>query len=457
MPRVMTALVLLALTCPAPLLGREPESRLPPNLLVDVSARLIDAAVRKDVDRTEPTAEIIMDAPVTGRSRTQGQVRAELIPDPCRVAVDIVFGGVVQSCTVSERSLALLYTTTTTPLEVRRRVLLDSTGFYSVPAGWHAKSTTVLDQATDRNGNPDALTAKAARLGFCLSKNQSEEETAAKTAARAAERQAAELSEALARANQAVAEGVQAARRAGLAVKGLHFETTPAAVHAHLRVDTVETIAAPPALPADADLGLRLHQSLVNEAARKAVGGKTYRLDEMQAAIDKLTDRFLRDDTSPATRAEALKALQKLLAAVTGKPATLTFAADDPVAVRFAGAGFTVEVHLASVRLDGTAFKDVRLRAAYRLETAGAGARAVRQGPVEVVPSAEAPPAAVRLILETLAGGTLREHLAAADLTLPVDGMRLEGPRVGAGNGWLALAWTLRKQPTVRAASRSTP
>src|ERR1700733_6469954 len=62
-----------------------------PHLLVDVSAGLVNATVRQEVDRTEPFDDVIKEVPNSGVHRTVGSVRAELVPSPRHAAFDVVF------------------------------------------------------------------------------------------------------------------------------------------------------------------------------------------------------------------------------------------------------------------------------------------------------------------------------------------------------------------------------
>src|SRR5437660_1334882 len=114
--RMRAVLILLALTLSASSELRaqgEKEDR-PPNLLIDVSAGLIQTAVRRPVDRMEPFTDVIVDTPISGVARVVGGVEAELIPDPHRAAIDIVVGGRTYAKSIGTQGHVLLHTYTIT-------------------------------------------------------------------------------------------------------------------------------------------------------------------------------------------------------------------------------------------------------------------------------------------------------------------------------------------------------
>src|SRR5438309_242551 len=128
------AIMLAAFACAA-LAADEPGELLnkDPNLIVDVSSKLINAVVQRSVDRTGPADEVIQDTPVTGAARTIGTVRAALAPDARHGAIDIGFTGNVYSRTIGSRRTIRIQTVTTTSVDVRHRVLFDETGIRIYP------------------------------------------------------------------------------------------------------------------------------------------------------------------------------------------------------------------------------------------------------------------------------------------------------------------------------------
>src|SRR5437868_5525037 len=96
------------------------ESKEQPNLVASVSAALIEAIVRRPVDRLQPVEEEIVKTMFFGISRTCAEVHAELVPDPSHGAVEIVMRGGTRSLSTGYRGSVTVQTATEIPFEVRK-------------------------------------------------------------------------------------------------------------------------------------------------------------------------------------------------------------------------------------------------------------------------------------------------------------------------------------------------
>jgi hypothetical protein len=222
-PSALSALFLIPCAADEP--GATPPRQ--PNLLVDVSAALINAAVQRPVDRTEPVREIIQDTPVCGIGRTLGTVRAELVPDPRRAAIDVILQACVYSQTVGARQTILIHTCSETSLEVRRRIVADDRGIRLFAGPSCAVSTTRLLDVTSTM-DMDCLAIRMNRRGFENSKPAAEAENACKAARHAANRLDEELMPVLASASESLGRELLAFQRAGLTLEAMEFSTTTA-------------------------------------------------------------------------------------------------------------------------------------------------------------------------------------------------------------------------------------
>jgi hypothetical protein len=456
---VSILLIALALAGLLPILTGAEETkdkeRKSPNLLFDISADAVNALVQRRVDRTEPVEEVIQDTPVHGNGRTLAAVRAELIPDATHAAVQVSLQGNVYSRTVGTRPFVFIYSSTVTSLDVRHRVVFDAKGIRIFQERTHAESAITLHDVTSRE-EPDAIAIRFARKGYEKYRHLAEAETACKTADHASSRLREELTPPLASISKAMGTGLSELKRVGLTVDSLDFNTTASSMQAELRIATAGKNQAglAPMLPADIDLGLRVHESLVNEVARTALGGKSFPLNAADKFYDNTTLGLLRDGRKDEVRQDALKTLAKLLKDLGVKPAIVKLTQKDPVTVAFTNQGFNVEIHIASIHQDGVAFAGMRVQAEYRLENARDGVHAVRKGPVRFVPSDAFPakklaeqPASFLVVREVLFAEVMKERLTLAPLPMPdsIARLRLQAPRSGAGDGWFALAWNLAR------------
>jgi hypothetical protein len=423
------------------------------NLLVDVSARLINAAITHPVDRTAPVDEVIQETPVCGIGRTIGAVRTELVPDARAAAIDVVFQGRNYSQTVGERTNVFVYTTGVTSLDVRRRVLIDGNGIRTYAGPAHADAFTTLLGIKSRTW-PERFTEQVAKRVFDQTVDAAEAESGYKTAQHVAARLEEDVSPRLASLSKSVGRELKAFQQAELALQSLDLSTTTAAVQARLRFKA--PVSPPPsgALPADIDLGVRVHESLANEAAQLELSGRSFTLNEVSKIYNEVTRGLILDGRKGADPKTGLKKIEKLVADLAGKPVTITFAKKDPMTVVFADQGFTVEGRFASIRQDKAVYAGLRVRAIYRFENAADGVHALRQGAVKVTAfedpdkaakKAEPLPVQFKLVVDALVNEVLTERLTLAPLPMPevMKGVRFQAPQAYARDGWVGLAWKL--------------
>lgn len=422
-----------------------------PNLGFSASSALINAIVQRSVDRTEAVHEIIQDTPNSGTSRTIGTVRAELIPDPHVAVVDVAFAGHVWARSVGTRGTILIRSTSTTAFDVRNRVVIGDRGICLYKGTCRAETDIQLLGVTSRM-DMDAAAIWLNERFFYRARPAAQAETAGKASAKIADRMVDELSPSLASASNTVRTGIAGIKKAGLSLESMRFRTSESILEARLRIATPgkPEPSMMPNLPGDIDLGVRVHESLLNQIADATLAGKSFRLDQTDQFYNATTKGFLRDGRTDADRTENLKKLQKLLAELGGQPAIIRLAKNDPLEVHFTDQGFTVELRIASIQQGKTAYEGMRVRASYRLENSPEGVHAVRTGAVQFLPY----PSAKKLAPQTAAFIVAREVLFTeiakerVTLALPmpeaIANLTLSAPRGGSGDGWLGIGWTLK-------------
>jgi hypothetical protein len=450
---VLLALLISALSVLMPCVADEPgdKPRREPNLLVDASAALINAAVQRPVDRTEPVCEVIQDTPVHGIGRTLGTVRAELAPDPHRAAIDVILQACVYSQTVGTRKTILIHTSGTTPLEIRRRVVMDDNGIRVFAGPSRAVSNTCLLDVTSTM-DMDCLALKMTRRGFENNKAAAEAESACKAAWRAGLRLDDELTPVLASASETLGRNLLALRRAGLTLEALEFSTTASLLQGRARFAIPgRPQPIPVSLPPDIDLAVRVHESVATEAAQALFGGRSFPVDGVSKVYEELTLGLILDGRKEADIKADLKMMEKLFADLAGKPVTVKLPKTNPVIVKFADQGFSLEVNVASIHQGKIDYAGLRANAAYRLENARDGVHAVRKGKVQFSPEpaqsgqklAKLTPE-FQVLLEMLLAEFMKERITLAALPMPeAISSRLDPPRAYARNGWFAVTWKL--------------
>lgn len=435
--------------------AQDAKSKRQPNLLVDASSGLINELVAQRVDRTEPTRETILDTPVSGISRTTGFVTATLIPDPSRASIDITFAGQVHSRTVARRPHVDIHAVSMTPVVVSRRVVIDNNGIRTSQGAMFGNSTMQILDVTS-GFDIDWPARRVGRELAYRSQAEAEAESTSKTVCAVADRLAQDLAGPLSDASKGIGAGLTRIKEAGLTLEQVDFNTTGSFLQARLRIATPgqNPPAYVPPMPDDIDLGIRVHDSLVNEAARAVYGGRSFKLEEVSKFYEEVTLGFLRDARKDVDQKDSLKTLEKLLATFAGKPTTITVAKDDPITVAFIDQGFTIDIHVATIQQADVTYAGSRVKATYAFENTRDGVLLVRKGAIRLTPleptgKKEKPTIALVTSQQILFSEVLSQRLILADVPMPdaLSKVRLMQPRVGARDGWIGLAWNLRREP----------
>src|ERR1051325_8962536 len=237
-----------------------------PTLVIDVSASLVNAFVKRSIDRTDPVDVMMQEAQAKGTSRTVGAVTAELIPDTKKAIVEVVFRGELSSETTSTRPFVLVSTSSSTLLEVRRRIILDDKGMHSTAGGNFGKSAISLREIKARK-EPEGIAVKLATELFRRNKGDAEFETATKAAWNTSSSLAKEISPTLAAISKAALQSSAGPKKAGLSVEALEFSSTASGLQGRLFFATPgrETKPCPPNSKG-ADLEVTLHKPLRKDA-----------------------------------------------------------------------------------------------------------------------------------------------------------------------------------------------
>lgn len=451
---------LLAIVCliiaTDPLSANDKKTAKVPNLYLDVSATVINTLVRRSIDQTERFKDEIQDTPVEGVGRTIGTSGVQLIPNSKFGVMDVVFNGNIYSRSIGYRPHTMLYSSTNTNVEVRRRVVIDSKGLRVFDLPGKAEATTTLDDVKSY-AEPDVLAQRVMRFLFERTKAAAEDEAANKMAQRVSKRLGDEMTPILKAATAFGKSEFEHFKGRGLAIDSLEFSTTANALHTELRLAIPESIVIGPrpTMTPNLDLGLLAHPSLMNEAARIAVGGREFPLSEIKKFYDEVTLGLLRDGRKDAEKQDTLRALEKVLTDFGGKQTVIVLAKNDPLTVTATENGYIAEIHIGSIKQnDTTRYAGMRARAKYRLENTDDSPQAEREGAIEYLPGDEptsdgkklnAQPVAFTLLRGAIMEEVLKQRLA---LVLPqveaIPDLRFYAPRGGVRNGWLALAWTLR-------------
>jgi hypothetical protein len=251
-----------------------------PNALVDASGKLLSASAGKALDRTDPITDTILGTSIHGTGHTTGSVAAKTMPSSDRATVQLTTKGHTESENVGRNGPAVIRSTAHTDFTANKVVELSDAAFQSKPAKVEAKVKSDVHSVSKAGGGLGSnLVAR-----FGMSQVQQKHAQADSIATDHAEgrirgRVDQEVKDRLAKARKRYDDDYRLplARRGELP-DDIRFSTTDDALlvqltqasHAQLGAPT-----APPAVPANKDLVVRVHESATNNYLASLLGGAT--------------------------------------------------------------------------------------------------------------------------------------------------------------------------------------
>jgi hypothetical protein len=409
-----------------------------PNLFIRVSADLIGAGIAEPVDDTTPIVDCILRTAIYGTGRTRGETTVELFSDPEDGVIDAVFRGITHSDTVGYHGPVRIYSRGVTRIDARKRFLINDRGIKALPAVSEAVTSTTIDGIGTRRGSRMIERAAWRRVG----RNKGKAEwIAARHAEQRVNRRIDRQSEGLvARANERFEKKFRRPLwERKLFPHWLRFSTTEESLRVTaLRAEPAQLAAAgpPPPLDEKTDLGVRIHESMIENMATTALAGVT--LDE---------DQFVRLVT------DVTGSLPERLKPEEGKASwSISFARRRPISVVFDEDGFSVTIRAWKYGQGGKEYPAMNVTATYKIERSGGVVKAVRQGELEIFPPGfvvgknklSVRQQTIRRLLERRFGKIFEQEMVPKPLKLSGKWSKageLSLAQWNTAKGWLVLAW----------------
>jgi hypothetical protein len=421
-----------------------------PNLLLAISSDVVGAGIADCVDDVTPVRDCILGTDICATAHTTGQTCVATVPDPNFGVIDTLFFGTTLSESVGYHHPVTIFSSSTTSLSARKRLWIDAGGLSSYPAAACAETAICV-----RDIQSDKCRRMIERMAWKRAgKQQSQAECIASRHAesRLNERVDSQAAESLDRANEAYVEKFQRPLTdRKLFPQVLRFSTTEKALEVlslQAGGGKLGAPGAPPPVVEGAEMSLRLHESMINNLALDALGGRTVHEDKLQAAVTDLLGHLP----------------EKMKGDEDGQPFAVTFARQKPISVSFADDGFKITIRGVEYRKGNNSSSAMDISAAYKIEQSPKGFKAVRQGDIEIFPPGFVPGKspqldAQRQIMRTL----LKKRFAKVfEPEFLGEGLELPGKWKAAGkmlpiqvecrDGWLVIAWKrAAAEPTVAA------
>ena len=271
-----------------------------PNLTAYISADLVSAALGEKLDEQIDVEENILGTHVTGKGHLTGQLIASLLPDEQKGTIGLALTGKTTTKTTGQNGPVTIYSRGVTQLEGGTQIVLTGDGVTHAPAtGKATTKTNVEGLSTRRNGPASRIVERAAWKKVGESKGEAEQIASQRAAARLKQRMNQQADKSLSKANHNYAYKFRDPMvRRDAFPQLLNVRTTASAIEVLMQQATADQLAAP-APPASLeqkhDIGVRLHESLLNNLAATRFGGET------------ITDKSASEAGQTAEEAEKLK------------------------------------------------------------------------------------------------------------------------------------------------------
>lgn len=410
-----------------------------PNLHVFASQRLAAAGVKDKVDDVSPVRELILGTDVHGTARTIGNISLRTVPSAQRAVVEILMSGQSYSRNVGYNGPATIYSNGYTNLSAYKRVFVDEFGIQAQPAVAVASTKTTITGIGAKRKIVRKIAAK--QVG---SKTAQAEVIASQRAETRLERridnQAADM---LGKAQDAYLNKFKYPLiRKGDYPQHLKMSTTSDGfrlVALHANAARLGAPTAPPDIQGAPDLSVRVHESLVGNAAETVLAGLT------------LTDEKLADMLKEATG----EVPEELQISEDKDPWSITFSQVRPIAVVFDGNTATIAIHGQKfTRADQEIKNNMLISAKYKLEQVGNGSKLTRDGDVVVdyvdfKGGLSIKQVAFKTFLRKKFSSLFKPEIANDGLKLPgkwEKAGKLTLRQMEANKGWLTLGW---EQPDI--------
>jgi len=410
-----------------------------PNLFAEVSEEIVGAGIAEAVDEILPIRDCILGTDISGTARTRGQISSTVRPDSEEGAIDVYFSGAAESDNVGYNGPVTIFSTSISQLTAHKRLWLNKTGFSSSPAVSQADTSIAIHDIQSRKGRRfvERLAWRRAMrqqaMAECIASRHAEDRLNLRM-----DRQAAE---ALERANQAYVEKFyRPFTERKLFPEMLQFTTD----ERNLRVVGLQAgsgkLAAPdlpPSADTNADILLKVHESMINNLAHDAFAGRTVYEEKVQAVATDLLGYLP----------------EKMKGEEDGKPWAITFAARQPISVTFADSGFRITLRGVRYFKGKDEHPAMNVSVAYKIVQSPEGFKAVRQGEIEVFPPDFVPGSGqqldarrqvIRKLLEKRFSKVFEPEFLGEGLELPGKWKaagKLIPVQIVCNDGWLVIAW----------------
>ena len=424
-----------------------------PNLHLHVDEKLLGTAVNRVVDRVAPVNEVVLGTPVRGIGRTSGTVLLDFLPSADRAVTQLTFTATNRATTRSSKGPVTVCTEGLTDLFARRRIFIDDERVWTEPITASASTSTRTTGIGVRSRLGQKMIRRIASKKVAEIRPRAEAVSERRAREKVRQEFEQETSAAIADASRDYQEKFRKPlRERGWYPELLRMSTTSdrlAVVARKALTDQIAAFTDPPAAEADAVLGVRLHETVVNNAAAITLAGRTITQEFVEEQLKE------RDGTLP----------ESLASDPDQPPWSITFAKRKPVELDADDGRVKLTIRGSRYTSGERSFPAMDIWVTYRIESDGGVTRLFRDGEVQIYPPGFEPggeeklsvsETSLRRILQKRFGRVFKEVVDIEPLELPGE-LAAAGPLplhrlVARRDGWLAAGWR-EKDPTATEAT----
>jgi hypothetical protein len=257
-----------------------------PNLVLKVDKRFLSAYMRESIDRPEEVNDEILGTTITGTGQAVGFADVELIPDPNRLAFDIVANVCVRTTTTGVNGPVCILSSGATGIVTRKTLYFDGKQLTSAPARSSASTQSeTLGIGTKFKRLANRLITRIAEKEIEKKKDEGNA-IAASHAERDANIATDEDVAGIVRETNAELqkEVFIPMERRGFVLRNFHCATDAAAIAMKLGVGSQQQLLAPAAPvmpPTSSDVTFQIHPTTISNVAATYLGGDWYWLSDL--------------------------------------------------------------------------------------------------------------------------------------------------------------------------------
>ncbi len=421
-----------------------------PNLHLHVDEKLLGTAVNRVVDRVAPVNEVVLGTPVRGIGRTSGLVLLDFLPASDRAVTQLTFTATNRATTRSSKGPVTVCSEGLTDLFAQRRIFIDDQRVWAEPITASASTSTRTTGigVSKRFGSKMIRRIASKKVAQIRPRAEAVSERKAREKVRQEFEQ--ETSAAIAEASRDYQQKFRKPlRERGWYPELLRMSTTSDRLAVVARKAVADQIAAftdPPEAEADAVLGVRLHETVVNNAAAITLAGRTitqeFVEEQLKERDGKLPESLTSDPDQP--------------------PWSITFAKRKPVELDADDGRVKLTIRGSRYTSGERSFPAMDIWVTYRIETDAGVTRLFRDGDVQIYPPGFEPGGEEKLsVSETSLRGILQKRFGRVfKEVVDIEPLELPGELAAAGplplkqlvarrDGWLAVGWQEKKAEAV--------